>query len=148
MNSTSPHSVVSIIFRTFVLELVADLVRRSFPSVSATACSFPPGRPLSAGNVPQPGCGQVEGGLAVRKRAHHTGSPSDLAHDPLQRVVGADPAPVLVWIAVVGERLVHRLLELVRHLLQSYGLELGCDFHCLGPGGGAVLLGVDHFQHQ
>jgi hypothetical protein len=37
------------------------------------------GRPCRAGDVAQPGGGEVERGLTVRKRAHDTRAPSDLA---------------------------------------------------------------------
>jgi len=37
--------------------------------------------------VPQPCCSEVEGRLTVGEGADHAGSPPDLAHDPLERVV-------------------------------------------------------------
>jgi hypothetical protein len=43
--------------------------------------------------------------LIVRKRAHDAGAPPDLAQDALERVVGANPPPMLLWEGVVGERL-------------------------------------------
>ena len=53
----------------------------------------------------QPPGGQVERRLAVGKGADQAGSPADLAHDPLQRVVGPQAPPVGLGETVVGERL-------------------------------------------
>src|SRR5262249_29259023 len=71
------------------------------------------GRPR-AGDVAQPCGGEVERGLTVRERAHHARAPSDLVQDALERVVGANPPPVLLREGVVGECL------------------LDCRFHQLG----------------
>ena len=43
---------------------------------------------------------------AIGERPHDTGSPTDLSHDPFERVVGADLMPVDVGKGVVGQRLV------------------------------------------
>jgi hypothetical protein len=48
--------------------------------------------------------GEVERRLVVRKRAHDAGAPPDLAQDALERVVGANPPPMLLWEGVVKER--------------------------------------------
>jgi hypothetical protein len=39
---------------------------------------------------------------SVRERAHDTRAPPDLAQDALERVVGANPPPVLLREGVVG----------------------------------------------
>jgi hypothetical protein len=54
------------------------------------------GRPRRAGDVAQPCGGEVERGLTVRERAHDTRAPPDLVQDALERVVGANPPPVLL----------------------------------------------------
>src|SRR5215472_10238424 len=59
------------------------------------------GRPRRAGDVAQPCGGEVERGLTVRERAHDTRAPPDLAQDALERVVGANPPPVLLREGVV-----------------------------------------------
>ena len=47
--------------------------------------------------------GEVERGLTIRERAHDARPPSDLAQDALERVVGANPPPMLLRETVVGE---------------------------------------------
>jgi hypothetical protein len=59
-------------------------------------------RPRRAGDVTQPCGGEVERGLTVRERAHDTRAPPDLAQDALERVVGANPPPMLLQESVVG----------------------------------------------
>src|SRR5262245_66080190 len=59
-------------------------------------------RPRRAGDVAQPCGGEVERGLTVRERAHDTRAPPDLAQDALERVVGANPPPVLLREGVVA----------------------------------------------
>src|SRR5438128_1848448 len=54
------------------------------------------GRPRTTGYVPQPGRGKIEGGLTIRECADHARPPSDLAQDALERIVGANPAPMLL----------------------------------------------------
>ncbi len=64
--------------------------------------------PCRAGDVAQPGGGEVERGLTIRECAYDTRAPPDLAQDALERVVGANPPPVLLREGVVGERLLDR----------------------------------------
>src|SRR5262249_38310344 len=45
------------------------------------------------------------GGLTVRERAHDVRAPPDLAQDELERVVGANPPPMLLREGVVSPRL-------------------------------------------
>src|SRR5262245_43471377 len=59
--------------------------------------------PRRAGDVAQPCGGEVERGLTVRERAHDTRAPPDLAQDALERVVAANPPPVLLREGVVGK---------------------------------------------
>ena len=59
------------------------------------------GRPRRAGDVAQPCGGEVKRGLTVRERAHDTRAPPNLAQDALERVVGANPPPVLLREGVV-----------------------------------------------
>src|SRR5215813_7622743 len=51
---------------------------------------------------------EVERGLTVRECAHDAGAPPDLTQDALERVVGANPPPVLLREGVVGECLLDR----------------------------------------
>src|SRR5262245_62818672 len=55
----------------------------------------------------QPGRGEVQGRLPVGKGADHARAPPDLAQDALERIVGADAPPMLLWEGIVGQRLVH-----------------------------------------
>lgn len=80
-----------------------------------------PCRPLRARDVTHTGRGQVPTGLAVRECAHHASSSSDLAHDPLQRVVGSQLDPIGVWQTEVDQGLMAMLLEQFGRLDQ---------FHC------------------
>ena len=59
----------------------------------------------------EPGRGQVQRRLAVRKGANHARAPPDLAQDAFQRVVGSDPPPVLLRESVIGERLLDAALN-------------------------------------
>ena len=43
--------------------------------------------------MPQPGRGQVAGGLVVEIGPDHAGSAPDLAHDAFEWIVGPDAAP-------------------------------------------------------
>ncbi len=51
---------------------------------------------MRSGDVAQTRRSQIETGLSVRKSADPFGSWSDLAHDPLQRIVGPQLDPVAV----------------------------------------------------
>src|SRR5215472_9097534 len=51
---------------------------------------------------PQPGRGQV---APVGERPDDARAPPDLAQEPLERVVGADPPPVLLGECIVGQGL-------------------------------------------
>jgi hypothetical protein len=62
-------------------------------------------RPRRAGNVAQPGSGEVQGRLPVREGPDHTRASPDPAQEALERVVGADAPPVLRWEGVVGQGL-------------------------------------------
>src|SRR5215471_8127524 len=72
---------------------------------------IPLGRPFAAGDVPEPGGGQVERGLSVWECADHAGATPDLAQDAFERIIGADPAPVLLRKSVIGKRLLDRSLN-------------------------------------
>src|SRR5262249_32250291 len=85
--------------------------------------------------------------LSVRKRAHDTGAPPDLAQDTLERIVGANPPPVLLRKGVVGERLLERRFhqlggpgeaQATQLLDHSDGLLARCR---------EVLAGVDRLEH-
>ena len=69
------------------------------------------GRPRGAGDVSEPGRGEVKRRLPVGERAHDARAPSDLAQDALERIVSADAPPVLLREGVVDERLLDRFLD-------------------------------------
>src|SRR5262249_19624547 len=54
------------------------------------------------------GRGEVQGGSAVGERPDHTRASPDFAQDTLERIVGANPPPVLLRKGVVAERLLDR----------------------------------------
>jgi hypothetical protein len=49
------------------------------------------GRPRGAGDVPEPGRGEVERRLPVGERAHDTRTPSDFAQDALEAIESSPP---------------------------------------------------------
>ena len=60
--------------------------------------------------------------IAPLERHHHPGPPSDLLHDPLQRVVGSDFVPLDVRKGVVGQGLANVRLDQLGRL--SIGPQL------------------------
>jgi hypothetical protein len=60
-------------------------------------------RPRGAGDVAQPGRGEIESRLPVREGADHGSAPPDLAQNALERIVGADATPMLLGKRVLGE---------------------------------------------
>jgi hypothetical protein len=48
---------------------------------------------------------KVEGRLPIRECADDAGAPPDLAKNAFERIVGADPPPVLLREGVVGQRM-------------------------------------------
>jgi hypothetical protein len=59
--------------------------------------------PLAAGDMPQPGRTQHQGGLAIREGPHHSGAPADLADNTLQGVVSPDAATMLTREVVIRQ---------------------------------------------
>src|SRR5262245_6072241 len=81
-------------------------------------------RPRRAGDVAQPcGC-EVERGLTVRECAHDTCAPPDLTQDALERVVGANPPPVLLREGVVGECFLDRRFHQLGGAAQAQATQL------------------------
>ena len=56
--------------------------------------------------MPEPGGGKIESRVAVGESADHTGASSDLAHQALQRIIGAQASPMFLVISVKLKRLV------------------------------------------
>jgi hypothetical protein len=104
-------------------------------------------RPRCAGNVAQPRGGEVERRLTVRKGAHDAGAPADLAQDALERVVGANPPPMLLWEGVVGERLLDRHFHQLGGAAQAKPMQLFGHSDGLLARCGDVLAGVDRLEH-
>src|SRR5262245_28842132 len=71
-------------------------------------------KPGTAPDVLEISVFKVERGLTVREWAHDAGAPPDLTQDALERIVGANPPPMLLREGVVSECL------------------LDCRFHQLG----------------
>jgi hypothetical protein len=84
------------------------------------------GWPFGAGDVSQPGRGQVECGLTIGESDDPTASAPDLAYDALQRIVVLDPTPVLVEEGITNEHLVPRRVDPGGNLGEARGPE------CLG----------------
>lgn len=106
------------------------------------------GPPVRAGQVPQTCCRQHQGCVTVRERTDHAGPPPDLAHQPLQRVVGPDPPPVRLGERVVGEGLGDAGLDLVGGGRQLHLPQL--DYHLVGLSLRRldVLGGMDRLEHR
>lgn len=81
--------------------------------------------------MPEPRRGQVQAGLAVGKGTDHAGPSSDLAHDPLERVVGAELDPVAVGEGVVGQSLADVGLDELRRAHKTLAAELVDHRLCL-----------------
>src|SRR5262249_50839253 len=105
------------------------------------------GRPRRAGAVAQPCGGKVERGLTVRERAHHTRAPPDLAQDALERVVGANPPPVLLREGVVGECFLDRRFHQLGGAAQAQATQLLDHSDGLLACCREVLAGVDRLEH-
>src|SRR5262249_29631341 len=101
----------------------------------------------ASGDVAQPRGGEVERRLTVRKRAHDTGAPPDLAQDALERVVGANPPPMLLWEGVVGERLLDCHFHQLGGAAQAQATQLLDHSDGLLARCGDVLAGVDRLEH-
>ena len=97
--------------------------------------------------MPQPGRGEVEGRLAIRKGSHDPGPAPDLPHDPLERVVGLQFDPMLVRESIEAEGLLNMGLHQLGRLDELPGLQLTNNLRGFPGCGGAALLGVDGFQH-
>lgn len=97
--------------------------------------------PLSTCHMAQPGVDQHEGGVSVRKRAHHTGPAADLPVQSLNHIVGADPDSMFIGKITVSQRFPNTIFHLLGCLLQlhfsqlsnhSFGFFIGCLFALLG----------------
>ena len=58
--------------------------------------------PLGARHVAKSGADQHQGGVAVRKTAHHPGAAADLPVESLKTIVSADACPVFAGEVTVG----------------------------------------------
>ena len=105
------------------------------------------GGPCCAGDVAQSCCSQVETGLAIRECTDNAGPPTDLFHDPLEWVVGADLLPVDVRKSVVGQRLGHAALDQIGRRVHLAGSQIFDDRSRFAVGRVAALLGMDGFEH-
>ena len=98
--------------------------------------------------MPQPGRGQVEGGLAVGEGPHDAGTAPDFSHDALKRVVGLQLDPVLIGESVEAEGLRDVGLDQLGRPGELLGFERGNHLGSLPRCRRAALLGMDGFQHM
>ena len=106
--------------------------------------------------MPEAGGTKHQCGLTVREGADETVPPSDLTHDPLLWIIGPEPSPVGIRIAVVGECLLdgglpptvalndHRLEGLLtefRHL-QCDRARLGVKLALIAAGSRSTRSGL------
>src|SRR4029434_10143111 len=106
------------------------------------------GRPRGAGDVSEPGRGEVKRRLPVGERAYDARAPSDLAQDALERIVGADAPPVLLREGVVGECLLDRFLDELGSPSQPQRPQLLDHSDGLLACRRDVLAGVDRLEHR
>ena len=85
--------------------------------------------------------------LAIWERNNHAGTPPDLSHDPLQRIIGADLLPVDVGKGVVCQRFGHAAVDQIRRRVHSGAAKLLDDCARLAIGCIPTLLGMDGFEH-
>src|ERR1700704_3534647 len=93
---------------------------------------------------PRPG----EGRVAVGEGADHAGSPADLAHDALERIVGPDTPPALLWRRVVRQGLGPRRLDPLGRLAEPHVSQSPDNLRRVALGGWQVLLSMDGLEHQ
>ncbi len=89
--------------------------------------------PLCAGDVFQPGRSQAKTGLTIGKGPNDPGPSSNFLHQPFQRIVRPDFAPMAVGEAVIAEGLPdlpfdhdavkHSVSEFVRGIVHTNGIE-------------------------
>lgn len=97
---------------------------RSFQFKKAVHVQVSAGSPLGSGDVPQPGRNPHQRGLSVREAADHAGVTTDLAHDSLQRIIGADAPPVFLWTAHIAQCLFNALINVIGRLAELHPFEL------------------------
>src|SRR5262249_22799038 len=88
-----------------------------------------------------------ERGLTVRERAHDTRAPPDLAQDALERVVGANPPPVLLRAGVVGACFLDPRFHPLGGAAQAQATQLLNHSDGLLACRREVLAGVDRLEH-
>ena len=93
--------------------------------------------PFAGGGVPDAGADEHERAPAVGEAARNAGATSDLAVEPFDHVVRADPpaVPVRELVQQVGRRLADALAQAVRGGLEPPGFHLRGDLFGLGQGG-------------
>ena len=77
-----------------------------------------------------------------------TGPPTNLSHDPLERVVGAYLLPVDVREGVVGERFGHAPLDEIGRRVHPGGAQVVDDRARLSVGRVPALLGMDSLERM
>ena len=87
--------------------ITAKLPALHFYQLSLPSPKPPPGT-FNAGDMAQPGRGEVEGRFPIREGPDDAGPPPDLAQDAFERIVRADAPPMLLREGVVGQRFFDR----------------------------------------
>src|SRR5215471_3598365 len=105
------------------------------------------GRPRRASDVAQPGRGEVQGRLAVGECPDHTRASPDFAQDTLERIVGANPPPVLLRKGVVAERLLDRRFHQLGGSSEAQATQLLDHSDSLLARCRDVLARVDRLEH-
>src|SRR5271170_1500420 len=80
--------------------------------------------------------------------APNASTPTDLSHDPFERIVGADLLPVDVGEGVVGQRLVDVAFDQIGRRVHLGGPQVVDDRPGLAVSRVAVLLGMDRLEHM
>src|SRR3982074_3835939 len=83
-----------------------------------------------------------------RGTPNRPGPPTNLSHDPLERVVGAYLLPVDVREGVVGERFGHAPLDEIGRRVHPGGAQVVDDRARLSVGRVPALLGMDSLEHM
>ena len=119
-----------------------------WPPLQQRHVQVAPRPPLAPRDVLQPCGDEHEGGVPVGERPHDAGSPADLAVQPLDGVVRADPPPVGGGEPRVRQGLGAAIAGGLRGPLEPHGLQLVGDLGGLPLRRPAGLHGVDRLEHR
>lgn len=106
-------------------------------SASLFICMYRFVPPPNCSDMPQSGCDQHLGLVTVREGANNTYSLPDVAHQPFQRLIGFETAPVLGRHCIVAQRLLDSVFDDLISPGQTHGAQLldhlqGHFLSCIG----------------